>query len=253
MSLSQTIDFNERYHCCMLAGAPGSGKSVLARDLLHRAHLQKAFNYCLVLTSTRQNNYWQQIVPAKNVVQINDTQTFQAYIQNLYIICSKARKENKNLKMMLIFEDLQAIKWTTAIIDKLINNHRHLRIHILILSQYLKALKSPNIRSAANIVFVFKQKQTEALKAIYDTVGLCIPTEDQISFNDFKTYLKKNITKKYQTIVFVKLPNEFVGTYIARAPDKTKFKINNNAGNKIIKQITSKDSESSEETSDSSE
>ena len=175
----------------VLYGKAGSSKSSLAKYLIYHFQTKQLCDLVFVLSGTSFNEYYQQFLP-KNQVKPYD----EIIINNLLNLCKKKKEAGIDFRVLLILDDiLGSIKSKSDTILKLINNHRHFNISVIISSQYPNAI-SPNIREGCSLAFIFHATTKRAIQALYESYG----ASDFDKINDFIKFLNDN-TREYNCIV----------------------------------------------------
>lgn len=194
----------ESDYCYCVIGRPGSGKSNLVKNIIHKT--AKDYNNIIVICPSGGYDY----LPSNYV--------YKFYNVELLKKLKKLHETNKDVKTLLILDDIYGLVNfnNNPLFNSLLANFRHLHINIIIVAQYFKQISRP-MRSMIRRVFIFKNQDFETcrdiarefaggskiyMKYIIDTIPtlkehtcLCIyPDGDESSL--FSIIKAPNMTKK---------------------------------------------------------
>lgn len=188
-------------------GTRRTGKSYYMRDKLY--HLRKVFYGVVVITATRENGFWNQIVPPTAIYTVNQMDRVIAHIirQQKHlsdIIRTKKVIPKRNPYFLIILDD-----WVTdpkiarhsTQINTLCMNGRHLLISVWMATQYPKAV-STFTRYNLDLSVIMRQNSVMARDQLL---------EDHLCFSDNKreqTKLVNDVTQNYRCLVVQKNRSE---------------------------------------------
>lgn len=172
--MTKILRYDARINLCGIYGRPASGKSTLVKDIVKNMYDQKCFDYCMVITGTIFNKFYNfvgggMVYDAKKILTDppkikvgNKTETLNAMdlaVAKLMMTSKKLRKR----KFLLILDDISGANFQTFIMKQLINNHRHYNIHILIATQTITDVPV-SVRNNMNFAFLCKPVEINAIK-----------------------------------------------------------------------------------------
>lgn len=197
-----------------LYGKPASGKSNLIKYIAYHYKKKKLVDFIYVMSGSSFNGYYQNFLDEKLVVPYTDDK-----LEQLLGVCANKKEKGDKFRTLLILDDcLGSTSWKKPVILKLINNHRHYNISLIIATQYPNQV-SPNIRSNCNLAFIFLARTKRELQALYESYGMGF-------FNTLPEFSKfiKNL-EKYQCLVVNNREQEFSKVFsLFTAPNMDKKK-----------------------------
>lgn len=151
----------------IVAGKPLSGKSHFIKYLL--MHLHPKFSndpikYMVVFTTTKFNGKYEEFLPAEYVHPRYDPGVLESLVRIQIETAAKSRAA-------VIFDDcLDARAFSSQLFLQLCTTFRHLRIDIIIASQYIYKVP-PVVRECATRVAIFRQTTRRSLDALFESFG----------------------------------------------------------------------------------
>jgi len=111
-------------------GKPASGKSHLMKYILCHMRAKGKIDVIFIFTSTKKNNFYNNMVNTKFVMHYNEKLLAQ--------IWKKAEAiSNRRKNILLVFDDcIGSVNWKASIVDEVFSNHRHNHVSILVSTQY---------------------------------------------------------------------------------------------------------------------
>ena len=150
-----------------LYGKPASGKSNLIRYIIAHYQKKRLCDFVFVMSGSAFNQYYQSFLPDNQVKNYSDD-----VLERLLNLCAKKKENGQRFRVLLVLDDcIGSARWKSPIVMRMISNHRHYNITITIASQYPKAVP-PNIRSNANLGFVFYARTKPELEALFESYGV---------------------------------------------------------------------------------
>ena len=159
----------------LILGKRRTGKSHLLRDLL--CHYGSRFSTAIVLTGTKFNGYWQEIVPEEYIYEGFDEGALTKAMAAQKQVVQECRESNREMhekrececNMIVILDDVASEDHLqrSLILGKLYTAGRHFYITPVLLTQYAYAC-SPAIRSNVDYAFIMHQTQRRSKEAIAD-------------------------------------------------------------------------------------
>ena len=98
------LKLKEQHYITLFIGPSGSGKSCAIKHWAAIMKAQKRFDYAVVITGTRENDYFQGWIPDQYVHGPDHIQETVEKVRNLQ---RKFKKEKRNINCLLILDDLQ--------------------------------------------------------------------------------------------------------------------------------------------------
>jgi hypothetical protein len=138
---------------CLLVAKRGSGKSVLARDILF--HKRHAFTAGVVCSPTEDSDpHFSKFIPPVLIYDDFDTNAIEKLISRQRKLC----KLGKATPVFVVLDDCAFDKknMNSKVMKKLLYNGRHYHIFCLICVQYLHDV-SPGLRANVDYVFVLRE------------------------------------------------------------------------------------------------
>jgi len=128
-------------------GKPASGKSHLMKYILCRMRAEDKIHILFVFTSTKNNDFYNNMVDTKYMMRYNEKLLTQ--------FCKKAEAiSHKGKNILLVFDNcIGSVNWKAPIV---ISNHRHNHVSILVATQYPSKLPTL-IREVSWVACIFKQ------------------------------------------------------------------------------------------------
>jgi len=107
-------------------GKPASGKSHLMRYILCRMRAKDKIHILFVFTSTKKNDFYDNMVDTKYVMRYNERLLTQFWKKAEAI-------SHKGKNILLVFDDcIGSVNWKAPIVDEVFSNHRHNHVSILV-------------------------------------------------------------------------------------------------------------------------
>lgn len=153
-----TSIITNNHFLCYIVGNTNSGKSNLAKYIIASMFSQKKFNMLYVFSPTAKisDDGAYSMIDQRLIFKIPTEQKIKQ-IMNV-------QKKNPKLKTLIIMDDcLGVLNKESKIYNNLVISHRHYRISIIFISQYLKAI-NPVWRSNFHYLFSSKVSNYENLK-----------------------------------------------------------------------------------------
>lgn len=202
---------------CYIVGNTNSGKTHLCKYLIASLFSDKKFNNIFIFSPTAKisNDGSYSMVPDNHIFSNPTDDKIQKII--------KLQKENSNLKTLIIFDDcIGVFSKESKVLNNLVISHRHLKISIIFISQYLKAI-NPVWRSNFHYLFSSKISNYENLKK-YKEIWFNDVKDIQQHFNKYTTNINKPNEK--HRFIFVDLFESPENKYKSiKAPQLDEFKI----------------------------
>jgi len=141
-----------------------SGKLHLMKYILCHIRAKGKIDMIFVFTSTKKNNFYNNMVDTKFVMRYNEKLLAQFW--------NKAKAISHRGKNILpVFDNcIGLVNWKAPIVDEVFSTHRHNHVSILVSIQYPNKLP-PLIREVSWLACIFKQVTRWSQKAIYDSYG----------------------------------------------------------------------------------
>lgn len=193
-------------------GTRRTGKSVSLKHIVTEAHMRGLVGRVTVITATKQNENWVNVVPyacvhpiedaLKVVRDVRDKQNKRANIMKKEN--GKLLYGNESFQHTLILDDVVHDKRFSRYADELSEafmTFRHIGCAVLITSQYPTAI-APAIRNNADFVFIQQQNGYAAKEIIY---------KDHLEFlpqRSMAFYFLDQVPKDWRTIVVHKTDPE---------------------------------------------
>ena len=158
-------------------GKPASGKSHLMKYILCRMRAENKIDILFVFTSTKKNDFYNDMVDTKYVMRYNEKLLTQFWKKAEAI-------SHRGKNILLVFDDcIGSVNWKAPIVDEVFSNHRHNNVSILVATQYPNKLPTL-IREVSWMGCIFKQATKWSRKAVHDSYG-----EDYGSVKEFVDYM----------------------------------------------------------------
>lgn len=168
-----------------IVGSPKKGKSVYIKDDIYLLSKSKQLNYGIVICPTIYNGLYDYIPEDFRHAQFDEK-----IIHNLMKGQKKLRELDIEKNAFIIFDDcIGNAEWNTKVMKELITTYRHLRITVIIASQYCKSVP-PLIRSCASHAVIFKPPNEISYKAMLESFFQDFNTVDEL-----KQYFDQNVDK----------------------------------------------------------
>ena len=142
-----------------IAGSPGSGKSNMIKYLM--SQMYKSLHYGIIVCPTSYDGYsW---LPQRWI--------HSTYNDSLIEGLMNIQESNKRNNTFIILDDcLGSINWNSNILQHFITTLRHMRITVMIATQYCS--KIPTLfRETVNYGFIFSQNSEPAFKGTFSAFG----------------------------------------------------------------------------------
>lgn len=159
----------------IILGKRRTGKSHLCMDLM--SHIGDRYSTAVVLTGTKFNGYWQDIVPEEYIHSGFQESVLTTCMKSQKQVVRKCRSENPDLhkrrececNMVVILDDVASEEHLqrSLVLGALYTKGRHYYITPIVMSQYAYAI-SPAIRSNIDYAFIMHQTQRRSKDAIGD-------------------------------------------------------------------------------------
>ncbi len=220
----------------LIVGSPGSGKSVLIKDIFHM--LRNDIGWAKVMSGTEEYNrfYKEHVgIPKKfiddeyNAKIAHNFMKRQRRVIDSYMDKHKIRlKDNftltdhRNCHTILVMDDCAyQSNINDTSIDELIKNGRHMESTIIISMQYCMDFQ-PSTRLSIDVVFIFNEQNEENRKKLHKNFF-----GTSLSFKSFNL-LMEEIVNNFTALVVVKskTSNKFEDTvfyYKAKLRDNIEF------------------------------
>lgn len=162
-----------------IIGKCGSGKSVCAKQILKTCCGKGIFSFGRVYTATKALcDDWTTVIPEKHVFENFSDDHLKAYVEKLKEW--KIRNKKPIPHNFLILDDLLGIinvhsrymKW-------FLSCHRHTSTTVVIISQYLIANISTQLRTLCDYAVIFGNRFRRDRKNISDFAGQLCDSEDE--------------------------------------------------------------------------
>jgi hypothetical protein len=152
-------------------GQRGTGKTFATRYMMW--HLQKFFDYGIIITGTKFNFFWQDYVPDSAIIPLEYLeQALHTMLYNQAVLVQKIKKgklpPDTNINFFCILEDwIQDSKHArySDIVNTLFVAGRHFRVFVVAITQYAKAI-STYARGNLDFAFILRQNQNIQRQAI---------------------------------------------------------------------------------------
>ena len=154
-------------HLCLFVARRNSGKSYLMCHLLHVLAKGKKFKWILVVSPTKFNGFWSEIVGDDNVLDTFDPEQ----IATLFDRQAALREDNVSNEGLLILDDaLGACNLQSDLFTRMASAGRHYRVSIWLAAQHY--FKVPCIvRGNCDFAFVLGSQNDRVVKALFDEMG----------------------------------------------------------------------------------
>jgi nucleoside-triphosphatase THEP1 len=207
---------------CLIIGAPGSGKSVLIKDMFH--NLRNYVGRARIMSGTEDFNHFYETeigIPTRFIdgeyapAILSKFKNGQKRIINDYMKKHKIKKkddftlkDHKNCGSFIVIDDCSYLKMNDKDFKDLIKNGRHYEAVVLITLQYCLDF-GPETRNAIDVVVIFSDTNPENRKKIYKSfVGR--------SCGNFDTF----------NLLMDELVNNYTALFILRSKTSTAFEDN---------------------------
>ena len=159
----------------VIIGKPGSGKSVLLRDII------KAYSYLFpaakIVSGTEENNhFYGDMVPPLFISGEYNEDEIKEFIKRQKL----AKQTSKNPNALLVLDDCSDDPkfFGRPLFQALFKNGRHWNLMLLLALQSAMDIK-PAIRSSVDYTFIFRHSIESDRKKIYENYASIIPTYDE--------------------------------------------------------------------------
>jgi len=154
-------------------GKPASGKSHLIKYILCRMRAEGKILILFVFTSTKKNDFYDNMVNTKYVMRYNERLLTQFWKKAEAI-------SHRGKNILLMFDDcIGLVNWKAPIVEEVFSNHRHDHVSILVAMQYPSKLPTLICK-----VCIFKQATSWSCRAIHSSYG-----EEYGSVKEFVDYM----------------------------------------------------------------
>jgi len=156
---------------------PASSKSHLMKYILCRMRAEGKIHILFVFTSTKKNDFYNNMVDTKYVMRYNERLLAQFW--------KKAKAiSHRGKNILLMFDDcIGLVNWKAPIVDEVFSNHRHNNVSILVATQYPSKLPTL-IQEVSWVACIFKQATSWSCRAIHSSYG-----KDYGSVKEFVDYI----------------------------------------------------------------
>jgi hypothetical protein len=168
-------------------GARRSGKSTSFANYMKECFGHYAFG--LVLTRTKSNGFWQQYVPERFVIQLDDTfrvDILEALMERQERLIAKYGADSPLVPCFCILDDViadqKAIRYTPQL-NTFFTEGRHKKVAVAITSQYIKGI-GPMLRTNCDLMFIQPIYNRNERDALYELVGPSMTRREWHSFMD---------------------------------------------------------------------
>ena len=188
-------------------GARRTGKSVQLKDIVTTAHERGLIGRVTVITATRQNQFWDNVVPYTSVFPITSALSVIKDIKQKQQLRASLMQRGKPLlygpesfQHTLILDDVVHDKHLARYSDELAEaffTFRHTGCAVIMTSQYPTAI-APGLRSNADFVFIMTQNGYNAKELLW---------RDHLEFitdRRIANYFMDNVPKQWRSIVIHK-------------------------------------------------
>lgn len=155
------------HFCHCLFGMPRSGKTVLIKYLI--ASVFNDFSTAYLFSNTCFTNQWEYIIPPQNIYPDYNEQA----LNNIVSLSQRISKRGGSPpNILLIFDDCICSfkKKEFLILKEIILHRRHLRISIILSTQYIKD-NAPWLRNSTDFIYIFPQKTKSGIDACHDSIS----------------------------------------------------------------------------------
>lgn len=180
-------NFKKKIIMTLICGRTGSGKSFLIKDLIHQYKKQKAFDYIVVVTGTKHDDF--EYINRDFVHNLSD---IEEVVENLLRIGKIFMAKNR--RFLLVLDDVAGGHFTTDTFKRLFNNYRHYNINMIIATQRIKQVP-PDVRDNASLAFIYRQFSKLNKDAIEESFNLLD------SKKDFFQFVSRACEQKYFMLV----------------------------------------------------
>jgi len=133
-------------------GKPASGKLHLMKYILCRMRAKDKIDILFVFTSTKKNDFYNDMVDTKYVMHYNEK-----LLAQFWKMAEAISHRGKN--MLLVFDDcIGSVNWKAPILDEVFSNHRHYNVSILVATQYPNKLPTL-IHEVSWVACIFNREQ----------------------------------------------------------------------------------------------
>jgi hypothetical protein len=158
-------------------GKPASGKSHLMKYILGRMRAEGKIDVLFVFTSTKKNEFYDNMVDSKFVMRYSEKLLAQFWKKAEAI-------SHRGKNILLVFDDcIGLVNWKAPIVEEVFSNHWHNHVSILVATQYPNKLPML-IREVIWQACIFKQATKWSRKAVHDSYG-----KDYGSVKEFVDYM----------------------------------------------------------------
>jgi len=159
----------------LINGTRRTGKSVLAKHIVTKAHEKGLVGRISVLTGTPQNGFWDDLAPCSTIYDLSQPVEVLHMIRNFQIDIVEAFKDGEEIPLgilqhTIILDDFIGDKSFARYSDELhtaIINFRHYCTCIILLTQYPTGV-GPSIRANADFAFIFIQAGENVKRHMYN-------------------------------------------------------------------------------------
>ena len=146
-----------------IVGSPGRGKTILIKEIIHNKAICRSVDYGIVICPTIYNNSY-DFIPETYRYPNFDAEV----IKKLMVGQKTLKRKDINKNAFIIFDDcIGNAEWNNKIMKELITCYRHLKITIIIASQYCYSIP-PLIRSCCSIACIFKPPNKKSIQCMLE-------------------------------------------------------------------------------------
>jgi len=156
---------------------PASGKSHLMKYILCQMRAEGKIHILIVFTSTKKNDFYDNMVDTKYVMHCNEKLLTQFWKKAEAI-------SHRGKNILLVFDNcIGLVNWKAYIVKEFFSNQRHNHVSILVATQYPSKLPTL-IHEVSWVACIFKQATSWSRRAIHSSYG-----EDYGSVKEFVDYM----------------------------------------------------------------
>lgn len=183
----------------LIVGKRGSGKSILARDILNSCK-DKVSNGIVISPNEKQNKIYSSFIPELFLYDKLENETIEKVLLEQKTMELKSKETNEKLnKALVVMDDCLHTKknWQKEpAIAELLFNGRHYQIMNILIMQMPYNL-SPELRCNLDYIFLLADESIENQKRFYEHYGGIFP-----NFKSFQQIFNQ-LTKNYGAMVIV--------------------------------------------------
>jgi len=190
-------NINSPYNTYVFVGKRNTGKSKSVRNLWVEL-LRKVHHHNIVLfsnTSFKKLNEDYKFLLENPFAKVfpGDKKTIEENTQRILDHCAYVKKNRKAYSVLVIYDDIDVTKKNDKVAE-LFTQGRHYNISVIVSVQNASYFLSPTLRT--NIDYLaFRKLENNYKKILWDVCDI------EMSFNDFKTFIRDNATD-YKFILY---------------------------------------------------